>query len=148
MSKILLLDTGILGLITHPRPNPEIVHWMERLQYQDIVLKIPEIVDYELRRKLLHLEFLESVSRLDALREAIGYIPLTTHMMLKAAEFWAEARKQGRPTAAENALDGDMILSAQATVTQNENSGDEVVIVTDNVGHLTLFSNALKWQEI
>jgi len=38
MSKIILLDTGLLGMITHPRPNSEIMQWMDRLQYQDVEL--------------------------------------------------------------------------------------------------------------
>ena len=95
----------------------------------------------------MHFNFVESISRLDALKEAAGYIPLTTEMLLRAAEYWSEARKQGKPTADEGALDGDMILTAQAIVTQENNIEDEVIIVTDNIGHLSLFAKALKWQD-
>ena len=36
--------------------------------------------------------------------------------MLKAAEFWAGAKRNGLPTAPEAALDADVILAAQAAV--------------------------------
>ena len=36
--------------------------------------------------------------------------------MLKAAEFWAGARRSGSPTAPEAALDADVILAAQAAM--------------------------------
>ena len=66
--------------------------------------------------------------------------------MLKAAEFWAKARKQGKPTADKKALDGDMILAAQAYVLAQR--GFEVVIATTNVKHLSLFADAQQWDKI
>ena len=147
MARFVLLDAGLLGMVTHPRPNPEVMKWMEKLRQEGSEVRVPEIADYELRRKLLHLNFAESVHRLDALKEAAGYIPLTTEMMLKAAEFWAEARKQGRPTADEKSLDVDMILTAQATIVKNVSNENEVIIATNNIGHLSLFADARRWQD-
>jgi hypothetical protein len=66
--------------------------------------------------------------------------------MLKAAEFWAQARNQGFPTADDAALDADVILAAQAAIL-GEAVG-EVVIVTTNVGHLARFADARKWDEV
>ncbi len=66
--------------------------------------------------------------------------------MLKAAELWATARKGGYPTAAPDALDGDVILAAQALLLKDE--GNEVVIATTNVGHLSRFIDAREWQNI
>ena len=66
--------------------------------------------------------------------------------MLRAAELWAEARRQGQPTADNKALDGDMILCAQAAIIGV--AGDEVLIATTNVGHLSRFSQAMLWSDI
>ena len=64
--------------------------------------------------------------------------------MRRAAEFWAQARQQGRPTAGDKAIDADVILAAQA-VTMRE---DDVVIATTNVGHLAQFVRAALWTDI
>lgn len=53
--------------------------------------------------------------------------------MLKAAELWAEARKQGKPTADNKALDGDVILASQAILVAN--LGHEVIVATTNKKH-------------
>lgn len=73
-------------------------------------------------------------------------IPLTTQTMLKAAEFWAQVRKQGMPTADNKALDGDVILAAQAAMLEND--GHTVIIATTNVNHLSRLANAKEWREI
>jgi predicted nucleic acid-binding protein len=102
---------------------------------------IPEIADYELRRNML-LEGMESsLRRLDELKDLLLYMPLTTRAMMKAAEFWATARKEGRPRGALDALDGDAILAAQA-----HEAG--AVIATENVGHFSWFPEAKHWREI
>jgi hypothetical protein len=66
--------------------------------------------------------------------------------MLLAAQYWAQARNRGRPTADDRALDGDMILSAQAAIAKNWDS--EVIVASDNVGHLGLFAGARPWRAI
>ena len=102
---------------------------------------MPEIADYEVRRSLLLAGLSASVSRLDELNATLNYLPLNTTAMLRAAELWASARRQSRPTADRHALDGDVILAAQA-----EQAG--AIIATDNVGHLARFADARSWREI
>ncbi len=80
------------------------------------------------------------------MKATIGYLPITTPAMLKAAELWAIARNQGFPTADDLTLDADVILAAQANIL--EETADEVVIVTTNVGHLVHFADARKWDEV
>jgi hypothetical protein len=64
--------------------------------------------------------------------------------MRQAAAFWAQARQQGQPTAGDKALDGDVILAAQATTLEVT----DMVIATTNVGHLSRFAPAALWQDI
>ncbi len=141
MIKPWVLDTGPLGRLTHPARNPQIVIWLERQLAGGVSIIIPEIADYELRRSLL-LENLErSIARLDKLKTMLVYLPITTSVMLRAAELWAEARQRGRPTADPQALDGDVILAAQ-TLSVNGR------VATENVGHLSLFVEAADWNVV
>ena len=57
--------------------------------------EIPEIADYEVRRELLRARKNRGLARLEALKAMIGYAAITTAVMLKAAEFWAAARRMG-----------------------------------------------------
>lgn len=63
--------------------------------------------------------------------------------MLKAAELWAKSRQQGKPTADPHALDGDVILAAQALLLD-----PQAIITTTNIGHLSLFVDAHHWRDI
>ena len=104
---------------------------------------VPEIADYEVRRELLRANKSRGVAKLDALASSVGYLPLTTAAVRKAAELWAEARQQGHPTASDQSLDADVLLAAQALTL-----GSEVVIATTNVGHLSRFVAAEEWHTI
>lgn len=149
MSRLILLDSGPLGLVTNPKASPEndaCNQWMQaRLKGGDSVL-VPAITDYEVRRELLRAGKTKGIAKLNALKASTGYIPLTTPMLLKAAEFWAQARTMGKPTAPDAALDGDVILAAQAAVLGT--SGRQIIIATTNVKHLELFADARLWRDI
>ena len=145
MSRVVLLDAGPLGEITHPKRHPNIKTWMAQLLQSGVVVRVPEIADYEVRRELIRASS-PGISRLDLLKEKIGYIPINTDMMLIAARFWAQARNSGIPTAHDKALDADVILMAQASVVAS--TGDEVIVATTNVGHLSRFGEARHWRNI
>jgi predicted nucleic acid-binding protein len=149
MSMVILLDAGPLGLITNPRASQEAREcnqWLELLALKEIQVKIPEIADYEVRRELLRADKFKGIERLNDLQRYLDYVPLTTQTMLKAAQFWAQVRKQGMPTADDKALDGDVILAAQAILIQDE--GHKVIIATTNVGHLSRLAQAKTWRDI
>jgi hypothetical protein len=86
------------------------------------------------------------VVRLDLLKRRLWYLPLTTDVMLRAAELWAQARRRGRPTAADADLDCDVILAAQALMLTD--AGEQPIIATTNVRHLGQFVDARHRQEI
>ena len=105
---------------------------------------VPEISDYEVRRELLRAQKWKGIERLDALVGMLQYLSLSTAAMRQAAVLWAKARQQGQPTAGDKALDGDVILAAQAITLDASN----VLIATTNVGHLSRFVAAEVWQDI
>lgn len=149
MSKVILLDTGPLGFLTNPRATPETEEcsrWMQGLLLNGVHFLVPEIVDYEHRRGLLRVGKGQDIAKLDDLEAKIGYDPITTDVMRRTAEFWAEARKMGYQTADDRALDGDMILCGHAEMLSRR--GHNVTIATTNVKHLELFTVARRWQDI
>ena len=144
MRLVIVLDTGPVGMITNPNAsvtNRECYQWMESLVQQGAQVWVPEIADYEVRRELLRANKARGIARLDLLKNSIGYLPLTTPIMLKAAELWAQARRSGTPTADPKALDCAVILAAQALAVQG-------IVATENVGHLSRFVEARHWREI
>ncbi|MDS3862292.1 hypothetical protein RIF25_15945 [Thermosynechococcaceae cyanobacterium BACA0444] len=70
MSQAIILDTGVIGLITNPKQSTQSESCATWLQYHLIsgtTVIIPEIADYELRRELLRANKGEGLKRLDEL---------------------------------------------------------------------------------
>lgn len=151
MSRFLVLDSGPLGLLTHPQRNAEVVginDWLWRCLLKGHRVIVPAIIYYELRRELLRAEKNFSVARLDSfVSSAPGrYLPLSDEALRLAAELWAKARQQGRPTADAKDLDVDVILAAQAL--SFGPAPPDIVIATTNPKHLSQFIAANTWNEI
>lgn len=147
MSRVIVLDTGPLGLVTNPKLSAESVacaQWLQAHITAGSRVLIPEIADYEVRRELLRAHKTKGVARLDDLAKILEYLPITTTAMRQAGLLWAQARQQGQPTAGDKTIDGDMILIAQAMSL----AIPDVVIATTNVGHLSRFIAAELWQNI
>lgn len=146
---LVFLDTGTLGLLAKPRGKPQPDHcrrWVADLVSAGVRVFVPEIADYEVRRKLLHLGATAGIRRLDHLKASLEYAPITTDVMIRAAELWADLRRSGVPTAAPGSLDGDCILAAQALLAAGPS--DVVTVATDNVRHLDRLVNAYPWETI
>lgn len=146
MSRVILLDAGMLGQLAHPRPTADLVRWTLACLRDGAVVTFSEVTDYELRRSFLLANLALSLARLDACQHDYEYLPLSTEVMLRAAQVWADARRMGRPLADPQRLDADAILIAQALLLADD--GHVVVIATENVKHLSLFTTAQRWYEI
>ena len=149
MIQVIFLDSTPVGLITNPRATSlalQCQQWLNSLLERNVQVVLSEIIDYEIRRELLRANKLSSIRKLDLLKSELTYLPITTEVMLKAAELWARVRNEGKLTADNKSLDGDVILAAQAILIANY--GHEVIVATSNAKHLSLFVDAREWQNI
>ena len=151
MIRAVVLDSGPLGMATNPKQTPlnvDCQQWILDLLNADVRVIVPEIADYEVRRELIRAEKTSGLSRLELFisSRVNDYLPISTPVMRHAAELWAQARKQGRQTAADAALDGDMILVAQALTLKLPR--EEVIIATHNVSDIAPFFPAKSWEDI
>jgi hypothetical protein len=151
MQEFVLLDSGPLGLACRRHGIPiadQCRQWFRGLIARGVIVVVPEIADYELRRELTRIGANGALYRLDELVAAGGllYAPVTTTEWRQAALLWADARQQGIPTADPHALDADVILAACAdTIGQ---AGDRVIVATNNVRHLARYCDARPWTTI
>lgn len=150
MTTYVFLDTGVLGFLTHPKGSPDAIacaQWMIKVLGKGASVCVPEICDYELRREYVRLSSTSAIAKLDQLNTAIRYVPISTNMMQEAARLWAGVRNRGMTTAHPQAIDGDVILAAQALKTSS--ASDKLLVATTNVGHLSALSlDARLWRDI
>ena len=148
--KAVILDSGPLSLVCNKSNlNIEAIEcqiWIDHLLENKWLIILPEIADYETRRELIRAGKVNSVKELDRLKARLKYLPLSTDHMLHAATLWAQVRNQGLPTADRNALDGDVILGAQAL--SIEPLFNSVIVATTNTVHISRFCKAADWRDI
>lgn len=139
----LVLNTTVLSELCHPRQGSEVKLWLRglaRIRQHEVFL--PEIADYELRRKLLHIGSRAGLRALDVLPEReVSYLPITSAVMRDAAALWAALRTAGLPVADDKALGADVILAAQARAVG-------AAVVTDNMRHIERMVPAVRWQDV
>lgn len=149
MNRILFVDSGPLGYALTPAVNEEHLRcsaWFNALIRAGEQLAIAEIVDYECRRGWLRTDNRTALANLDRVKAGLIYVPITTEAMIRAAEFWAAARRGGYAPTTEQRLDADVILAAQ--ISTFDSGGAEVVVATMNVRHLAHFVTAYRWDEV
>ncbi len=155
---IVILDSGVLALLASPiRDNSEMENseifqcneWFYGLLAKSVVVVTSEISGYEVRRELIRIKS-EGLEILDSLKSVVRFLPLTTEVMNKAAQFWAEARQNHIPTADDKNIDGDMIISAQWSILCQEYPGQGIYVATTNIKHLKIFVGeyAQNWRDI
>jgi predicted nucleic acid-binding protein len=137
----IFLDTTPLWTLVHPGGGDKALALRKtlaaRLKTGDEVA-IAEICDYEARRELLRRGATRQLRNLDELVQQSLYFPIDTDLMRAAAALWAQLRRRGRSTAPDAALDGDVILAAQAR------RFDDHLVVTANPKHLAGLCNTVE----
>ncbi len=138
----LVLDSGVLSRLCHAaaeQSKPLFARIQQlRAAQASVIVYVPDIVDFEVRRKLIHMRRKPSIDRLDALHGVFTSLKLNTSIMRKAAELWAEARWRGQATSGETSLDADVVLAAQALSVGG-------TVATTNVKHLGQFVDVQDW---
>ena len=151
MARIILLDSGPLGLAAHRPSITEVrqcLAWLATLERSGAMVVVPEIADYEVRRELIRAGIVSGIGRLDRLKARFFYLPISTSAMLQAASFWADVRQRGIPTASPDALDADCVLAGMAASAFDPR--DTVTVATNNAIHLARFPgiDARDWPTI
>ncbi len=146
MSAAVVLDSTPLGILCHPRTRPHVLacrRWLADLFAAGRRVIVPEITDYEVRRELIRVGSIVALAKLDGFAFQLGYLPINALAIRSAANIWANARNAGQATAPDPALDGDVILAAQAL-----GLNSPVVVATGNPRHLSRFVPAELWSSI
>ncbi len=140
-----LLDAGPLGLLAHNQPvrRVPIQNWLVQEMAVGSIIYLAEVADYEVRRELVRLIGAgqlpaSRLNRLDQLVIAFTYLLVSTAMWRRAAEFWADARQHGAPTAGATSLDADVLIAAQAAEVS-------ATVVTGNTAHISRWVPVLPW---
>jgi predicted nucleic acid-binding protein len=100
--RLIILDTGTLGLLSHPRARPDALacrQWAQARLAAGARVIVPGIADYELRRELIRAGKTAGLRRLDAARTGFEFDSITQDALDKAAELWAVVRNAGLATA-------------------------------------------------
>lgn len=114
MARIVLLDSGLLGLAAMPfgKPAGDLCRaWLSRIEASGCSVLIPAVADYEVRRELIRVGLVASVRRLDSLKLSFNHLHVSEAAWDRAYELWAYLRNAGIPTAGPKDLDGDAILA-------------------------------------
>src|SRR5439155_20282768 len=121
MSKVTLLDSGPLSKYTHAKATHKNELCRQRVNALLVAgdeVWAPGISVYEVRRELVRSDLIDPapgrVARFDAAVAVLGILPVTQEVLQRATEVWADARLRNLPMKSKDALEGDVILVAQA----------------------------------
>lgn len=151
---IIIINSGVLGQLCRPSLDRETLalkSWFDKALIRSNVVS-SKICDYEVRRGLLLAQkqglIAAGIPILDDLYQLIDFLSVGDQILDLAADIWSTARSSGQPTAGEFNLDADMIICATWQDLATRYPGQEVVIVTTNVRHLSRFATAIVWQDL
>jgi len=112
------------------------------------MLIVPAVAYYEALREIERRRATAQIARLKAFSFLLPdrFVPLTTAHLEEAARMWGAARNAGQGTASDDALDGDVILVAQALSLGLPLS--DFIIATTNPAHIARFAPCDHWMNI
>lgn len=145
----IFLDSSPLGLLSNPARSPEvlaIINWATARLGNGDSFYIPEIIDYEVRRELIRAGKSTGITELNRLQANFRFVPITSTAITLASKLWAQARNSGKATGDPKKLDIDVILAAQALTAGIPQA--DLVVVTENVKHLTQFVPSAEWRNV
>ncbi len=121
---------------------------LAELEMAGVSILIPAVIDYEVRRELVRVRAMAKLRNLADMRQRFVILAGSEAAWFRAAEFWALSRRMGVPTGPNAALDADAILAGCAATVGRP--GDEVIIASSNVRHLSRFPgiDAREWMSI
>ncbi len=138
---LIILDTTLLWLLVRQSNNQQVQQaraWAAARLSAGHKFAVAEINDYETRRELLRKSATAQLQRLDALIAQSEFLSIDRQTMTSAAQLWAQLRASRQQTASDDALDGDVILGAQAILrSQKAGSTGPIVVATANLKHLS-----------
>lgn len=156
---IVFLDTNILGLISNSNTSfdecQQCDKWFTTLSVRGVRFVTSDICDYEVRRGLIS-SFIRSgklasgINGLNSLKTdgLLEFLPVSTEALDLAANLWARASNEGLTTRDDKNIDVDIIISAQYQILRDEYPGQQVIVATTNLKHLSRFCEAARWQDI
>jgi tRNA(fMet)-specific endonuclease VapC len=104
-----LLDTNVMTQLL--RRTPRLVDRYRSALGRGEPVYLSVVVYYEVKRGLLHVEAPRQLRQLDEdFKDVLPWVTVTDAMWDRAAQLWADRRRQGRP----HDDDGDLLLAAQA----------------------------------
>ena len=155
---IVFLDSNILGLINSGSTSPEPIacnRWFYDLFRKASVVS-SELCLYEVRRGLLKASLqadnkpvpgLQGLQELEA-ESWVEFLVADRQVLNIAAELWAKAAASGQTSRSDKDIDIDIIISAHYQILVDEYPGQQVIVATKNLKHLSRFCTAANWQDI
>jgi predicted nucleic acid-binding protein len=156
---IVFIDTNILGLISNENiyfdEAQQCKKWFSTLLIRSVRVVTSDLCNYEEMRGLLSSSILKKevapgIKSLEFLKADgfLEFLPVSTEALDLAAKLWARASTSGQTTRDEKDIDIDIIISAQYQLLRNEFPGQQVIMATTNLKHLSIFCEAAHWRDI
>lgn len=156
---IILLDSNILGLVCNDNDSfdeaKQCQDWFYASFARGARLITSDLCNYEVLRGLISSEIgsgkvAPGIKALASLQTDgfLEFLPVATAAFDLAANLWARASNDGRTTKDDKNIDVDIIISAQYQILKAEFPGQQVIVATTNLKHLSLFCDAAYWRDV